>query len=262
MRKSHPALLPFFALTFALSAPFWLLGHAASGLADYIPIDLPVSSLMAFTPAIAALYLVWRHDGGAAARDFLKRSFDLDRIPHCGWIAGATLFMPSALFLSWLAMTLTGAALPEPHLPILMLPIFFVMFFAAALGEELGWQGYAFDRMTMRWSALAAALLLGAIWTLWHLIPYFQTGRGATWVAWHCGVTMLLRIVTVWFYVNGRRSVFIAALFHAMSNVAFFMFPNFGSHYDPAYFIWVMAAAAGAILLVYGTSLTRGRDPS
>ena len=262
MKKSQPALLPFFALTFALSAPFWLLGHAASGLADRIPIDLPVSSLMAFTPAIAALYLVWRHDGGKAARAFFMRSFDWRRVPHWGWMAAAALFMPAALFMSWLAMTLAGADLPAPHLPLLVLPVFFVLFFAAALGEELGWQGYAFDRMSLRWSALAAALLLGTIWTLWHLIPYFQTGRGAAWIAWHCGVTMLLRIVTVWFYVNGRRSVFIAALFHTMSNVAFFMFPNFGSHYDPAYFIWVMAAAVGAILLVHGASLTRRHDPA
>lgn len=259
--KSQPAsLLPFFALVFALSAPFWLLGHAASGLADFIPIDLPVSSLMAFTPAVAALYLVWRHEGAAAMRGLLARSFDWHRIPHWGWAAGAALFMPAALFIAWAAMTLAGATLPEPHLPLLVLPIFLVMFFAAALGEEIGWQGYAFDRMPAQWSALAAALVLGAIWTLWHLIPYFQTGRGAVWIAWHCGVTMLLRIVTVWFYVNGRRSVFIAALFHAMSNVAFFMFPNFGSHYDPAYFIWVMAAAVGAIILIYGRSLTRRRD--
>lgn len=262
MKKSQPALLPFFALTFALSAPFWLLGHAASGLADSIPIDLPVSSLMAFTPAIAALYLVWRHDGAAAMRDLLARSFDWHRIPHWGWAAGAALFMPAALFISWAAMTLAGAALPEPHLPLLVLPIFLVMFFAAALGEEIGWQGYAFDRMTARRNTLTAALLIGAVWTLWHLIPYIQTGRGAVWIAWHCGVTMLLRIVTVWFYVNGRRSVFIAALFHAMSNVAFFMFPNLGSHYDPAWFVWVMAAAVGVILLVYGSALTRRRDPA
>jgi len=57
--------------------------------------------------------------------------------------------------------------------------------------------------------------------------------------------------------VNGGRSVFIAALFHAMSNVAFFMFPNYGSHYDPAYFFWIVAAAVGAILLLGGSSLTR-----
>jgi len=260
MNMSQPrALLPFFGLVFALSVPFWVLGYLADSLSDLIPIDLPVSALMAFLPAIAALILVWREDGRAAARDFLKRAFDYRRIPGPGWYAVAILFMPGTLFLAWLAMTFTGAPLPEPHLPFIVLPVFLVAFFAAGLGEELGWDGFAFDRMQGRWSALTAALIIGAFWAAWHLIPYFQLDRSAEWVAWHCGVTLLLRIVTVWLYVNGGRSVFIAALFHAMSNVAFFMFPNYGSHYDPAYFFWIVAAAVGAILLLGGSSLTRAR---
>jgi membrane protease YdiL (CAAX protease family) len=111
---------------------------------------------MAFLPATAALILVWREDGRAAVRDFLKRAVDYRRIPDAGWYALAILFMPGALFLAWLAMTLAGAPLPEPHLPLIALPVFFSMFFAAGLGEELGWQGFAFDRMPERWSALSA----------------------------------------------------------------------------------------------------------
>jgi len=261
-RSRARSLLVFFALVFALSVPFWVAGHFAGYLSDLIPIALPASSLMAFTPAAAALYLIWRQDGAGAAREFLRRSFDFRRIPHPGWIAAAALFMPATLFLTWLAMNVGGAPLPEPHLPLVVLPVFLVMFFAAALGEELGWQGFAFDRMRERWNALTIALIVGAIWTIWHLIPYFQTGHGAAWIAWHCGVTMLLRVVTVWFYVNGRRSVFIAALFHTMSNVAFFLFPNYGSHYDPAWFIWIIGAAVAAIIVFYGPSLTRARHPA
>jgi len=253
------SLLPFFGLVFALSVPLWLLGYFAASLSDLIPIDLPVSALMAFLPAVAALWLVWREGGKAAAREFLKRSFDYRRIPGAGWYAVALLFMPGTLFLAWLAMRLAGAPLPEPHLPLLALPVFLAMFFAAGLGEELGWQGFAFDRMPAHWSALTGALVIGIVWVVWHLIPYFQLDRSVGWIAWHCGVTLLLRIVTVWLYVNGGRSVFIAALFHAMSNVAFFMFPNYGSHYDPAYFFWIVAAAVGAILLLGGPSLTRAR---
>jgi membrane protease YdiL (CAAX protease family) len=253
------SLLPFFGLVLVLSIPLWLLGYFATSLSDLIPIDLPVSALMAFLPATAALILVWREDGRAAVRDFLKRAVDYRRIPDAGWYALAILFMPGALFLAWLAMTLAGAPLPEPHLPLIALPVFFSMFFAAGLGEELGWQGFAFDRMPERWSALTAALIIGTIWVVWHLIPYFQLDRSIDWIAWHCGVTLLLRIVTVWLYVNGGRSVFIAALFHAMSNVAFFMFPNYGSHYDPAYFFWIVAAAVSAILLLGGPSLKHTR---
>ncbi len=117
--------------------------------------------------------------GGQPARDFLKRAFDYRRIPGPGWYAVAILFMPGTLFLAWLAMTLAGAPLPEPHLPFIVLPVFLVAFFAAGLGEELGWDGFAFDRMQGRWSALTAALIIGAFWAAWHLIPYFQLDRSA-----------------------------------------------------------------------------------
>lgn len=238
----------YFLVVMLLSVPFWLAGHAAGELP--IPIDLPASALMAFVPGIVALVFVWRETGRTAATELLARSFDWKRVGHPGWFAAAALFMPATLVASYLAMRMTGAALPPPQFELLIVPVFFAMFFAAALGEEIGWQGYAFDRM--KGTALSAALILGAVWTLWHVVPYFQTGRGLEWVAWHCGVTMLLRIVTVWLYVNGGRSVFIAALFHAMCNVAFFLYPVYGSHYDPVSTFAVLGIATAAIVWLWG----------
>ena len=253
-------LLPFFLLVFLLSIPFWIAGYAAEGLARLLPVALPVSALMAFMPALAALILLWRQEGRAAAIFLLKRSFDIARVKKRRWIVVAALFMPAVLFAAWLLMASAGVPMPSPVIHITALPLLFVMFFVAGLGEELGWQGYAYDTMEARWTALPAALLLGIVWALWHVIPYFQTGHGTAWVAWHCGMTILLRVATVWLYVNGGRSVFIAAFFHAMCNVAYFSFPNAGSHYDPAFAFPVMLAATAAIVLLWSPkSLARFR---
>ncbi|MEX2248241.1 MAG: hypothetical protein WD671_01295, partial [Parvibaculum sp.] len=59
-------------------------------------------------------------------------------------------------------------------------------------------------------------------------------------------------VVTVWLYVNGGRSVFIAALFHAMSNVAFFLYPVYGSHYDPVSTFVILGIAVAAIVWFWG----------
>jgi membrane protease YdiL (CAAX protease family) len=40
----------------------------------------------------------------------------------------------------------------------------------AALGEELGWSGYAIDPMQARWGALKASILLGIFWAVYHYI--------------------------------------------------------------------------------------------
>ena len=245
-------LLPFFLLVFLLSIPFWIAGYAANELAKVLPIALPVSALMAFLPGLAAFIILWRHDGRSAAVALLKRSWDFARIEHRRWIAVSLLFMPAILFVSWLAMLTVGIAMPSPVIPLGTLPVFFAMFFIAGIGEELGWQGYAYAPMETRWTALPAALMLGAVWTVWHIIPYFQTGHDASWVAWHCLVTILLRVVTVWLYVNGGRSIFLVALFHTMCNIGYFSFPNYGSHYDPAFAFAVLLAATAAIVVLWG----------
>ncbi len=51
--SSDARLTVFFVLVFVLSVPFWLAGYALGELPDLIPIDLPVSALMAFPPAPA-----------------------------------------------------------------------------------------------------------------------------------------------------------------------------------------------------------------
>lgn len=246
---------PYFALVFLLSIPFWLAGFIVTELP--IPINLPISALMAFMPMFAALILVYRENGVDGVKALLKRIVDYRKTGSGAWVLVAMSFMPVALGIAWAAMWLTGAPLPEFHIALGALPIFFAMFFIAGIGEELGWQGYIFDRMQTRWNALEASLVLGAVWTLWHLIPYIQTRHSAEWIAWHCGVTLLLRVVTVWLYLNAGRSVFVAVVFHAMSNVAYYLFPNYGSHYDPFYFFCILAPIVIAIVLMWGPTLTR-----
>jgi membrane protease YdiL (CAAX protease family) len=55
------------------------------------------------------------------------------------------------------------------------------MFFIGGIGEELGWQGFVFERLLGRWNALQAALILGVIWALWHIVPILQTSHGIAW---------------------------------------------------------------------------------
>jgi membrane protease YdiL (CAAX protease family) len=42
----------------------------------------------------------------------------------------------------------------------------------AALGEELGWRGFALPRLQSRIGPLSASLVIGVIWAAWHL-PYY-----------------------------------------------------------------------------------------
>ncbi len=72
------------------------------------------------------------------------------------------------------------------------------------------------------------------------------------WIAWKCLETLAARVLIVWLYNNTGRSLYAAVLFHAVSNVSVSLFPNDGSHYDPAVVGVLTAVAAGIATFLWG----------
>lgn len=242
--------LIFFILVFALSIPFSLLG-AVTGL-QLLP-GLPVSSLVVtFCPLIAALILVYRENKTTGVTELLKRSFDYKRIRAKVWYAPIVLLMPGVMVLEYGLLRLMGSPVPTPQFPVLAPLVLFLAFFIAALGEELGWMGYVIDPMQDRSNALQASILLGLAWAAWHIIPVVQAGRSPAWIAWWCLATVAQRVLIVWLYNNTGKSVFAAAVYHAMMNVSWQLFPIDGSYYDPRITGLIVAVAAVIVTVVWG----------
>jgi uncharacterized protein len=159
-------LLRFFLLVFVLSIPFWLFDVLIQ-LPKVIPINLPISSLMAFNPLIATtLILTFRYKNSAGLKELVKRAFDYRRIRKKRWYIPIIFLAPAMLFLAYGGAYLTGVPLPELETPILLVAILFPLFFITALGEEVGWLGYAIDPMQDRSGALYASIILGTVWGL------------------------------------------------------------------------------------------------
>jgi membrane protease YdiL (CAAX protease family) len=239
----------FFALAYALAVPFWLLGAATA--IDLLP-GLPIAALMTVCPVAAALILVYRENGRAGVTALLKRSFDFQRIKAKGWYVPVVLLAPGVALLSYALLRWTGVPVPAPQFDVLTMIVLFLVFFVAALGEELGWSGYAIDPMQARWEALTASIMLGLVWAGFHFIPLLQVGRSVEWIAWWSLGAVTMRVVMVWLYNNTGRSVFAVALFHAMSNLAWQLFPIEGSYFDPRIHGLILAAMAVGVVIVWG----------
>jgi uncharacterized protein len=238
--------LKFFLLVFALSIPFWVIG-SATGL-QLLP-GLPLSALMVAYPLLAALILVYRENGAAGVIELLKRSFDYKRIKRMVWYVPVILLMPGVTVLTYLLMRLMGWPLSTPQFSVPAGLVLFLVFFFAALGEELGWSGCILDPMQTRWNALTAGILLGLVWAAWHGVPLIQARRSPAWIAWWSLYTVPLRVLIVWLYNNTGKSVFAASLFHAFTNVSGIIF---SSYYDPRVTGPIIALAAVIVTVVWG----------
>lgn len=241
--------LRFFLLVFALSLPFYLAGALTS--LQLLP-GIPVSGFAILCPVMAAAIVVYQENRFAGVKMLLKRAFDFKRVKAQIWFVPTILLMPCIMALSYGAMRLMGVPIPTPQFSGVTIPALFVGFFIGALGEELGWSGYAIDPLQERFGALGGTLLLGAVWAVWHYIGLLEVHRSLAYIAWWSLGTVAARVIIVWLYNNTGRSVFVAALFHTMINLTWQVFPINGSYYDPRVTGLITAIVAVVVVIVWG----------
>lgn len=184
-------------------------------------------ALSTFTgPALSALVVSSITRGKAAQSDF-KNSFKMFKVGK-QWYAFILLVIPALLLLG---IVILPGAISSVHglslsffigYPINFLVIFFI---GGPLGEEIGWRGFALPRMQSRYGAVKATLLLGVLWTFWHLPLFFTSsqggGPGTGLSIFYINfpiffmMVMALAIIFTWVYNHTKGSLFIAVLLHA-----------------------------------------------
>jgi len=189
-------------------------------------------------PMIADIILVHLTYNRIERRDYWRRVIDFRRISG-KWYAVILLFFPLLSTAGLLLHILSGGHLPEFELAnrfieqpmsIFQFAIFILLF--GPLPEELGWRGYALDRLQEKRSALEASLILGSAWALWHLPLFFmkttyqyQMGLGSLSFYLYSVNMILDSVLYTWIYNNTGRSILSAILFHFMTNFTGELFP-------------------------------------
>ncbi|MGB8360256.1 MAG: CPBP family intramembrane glutamic endopeptidase, partial [Acidimicrobiia bacterium] len=171
--------------------------------------------LVVYSPAMAGLYLVWRHYGVEGLRSYSRR-LTLWRMPGLWWLF-LILGIPAA---KYVGAAINGTIGEFPFNPWYdVLP---ALLLAAVIGpvEELGWRGVALPLLQRRFAPLWAALILGGFWGLWHLPAFLLSGTPQS--AWSfgpfiIGVLALSVLITPMFNAAGG-SILIAMLFHYQMN--------------------------------------------
>src|SRR5919112_183469 len=172
--RRHP-LITFFVLTYVLA---WILWLPLVVLQDTIPapLGLVLDILGSAVPSLLAIVLTAIVFGRGALRKLLGRLLIWRVNPF--WYLVVVL-LPVALAGGVVGLnTLMGGPALSLGMPLLGVAVFlaFSIVPGSALGEEIGWRGYALPRLQTRRSSFSASLILAPIWALWHL-PLWLTGE-------------------------------------------------------------------------------------
>jgi hypothetical protein len=246
--------LAFFLLAAAMGIPIFIFADV-----QVFP-NILLFNFAAFLPVTAAMILVYRENGTAGMVELLRRSVDYKRIKSRIWYLPILLTWPFIVFVQYQLALLSGSPVSSPHFSF-WTPIGFVIIFIAALGEELGWMGYAFEPMQERFGALKASLLLGVVWASAHIPLFTAGGAFPSWIIWQCIYIAATRVLFVWIYNNAGKSLFAIAIMHTLFNTIWQFFPpRAGSvgllvpaFYNPSSLAITTAVLAAIVTFLWGS---------
>lgn len=229
MNKPDKPLILFFVLAFILA---WLLMSLPVAqnyglLAEELPLDflLILGSWMPNIAAFIVLGLIIKRKGGIKAlfKGWLKWRM------HPGWYLMALTPVLFGFITIFIFQWIYGYS-PSTELfadPAELMALLVLITITGAMGEELGWRGFALPRLQLRMNALSASILLGIIWALWH-VPLWLAGLGFEaipyWAYLLIGVSFSIMVTAACNSSGG--SLLIATLFHLFLNVSVNMLEN------------------------------------
>lgn len=223
------SLLGFVALAYAISWAVWLIGmNSITGLAA-IGDERFSGFLLAgsFGPTMAALVIAALSGGRSSVVDLLRRSIMVRvnwrvylatffMLPCVGLIVYLLLGISNRIELWKIATTMIALVPVNAFMGGIVLGF-------GPLGEEMGWRGVLQPRMQERANRVVTAVVIGLIWTFWHL-PAFRFGDFRNGLDLPLFIVLYpVSMILVAFIMGhlwrwSRGSIFIAILFHAVLN--------------------------------------------
>lgn len=213
-------LWAYFILAYAIS---WSIGiPLALAHQGVIPEITPqwTHYLIAFGPMLAALIVTGFSQGIAGLKDLGKRMI---RWACPKWL----IFAFSPLIIGWVLIKISNGLTDSlvrmsdfgavNFLPPLGMKALLLWIFTFGLGEETGWRGFALPRLQQNRSALAATLILAALWALWHLPQFFYVFEPSMVFGWLIGL-FAGAVVLTWLYNSTKDSILMVTIWHGCFN--------------------------------------------
>jgi membrane protease YdiL (CAAX protease family) len=168
-----------------------------------------------FVPSIAGIALTGYYEGKTGVRNLLKSSV------HYGFSAKwYFLMLASALFIALASILIyitLGKDFDFSQFAI-QLPTLLPLIILGPLSEEFGWRGFALKRMLKVTSPNVASLIIGLVWSLWHLPLFYMVGTSQ----YEFGLPFIVFLISVtstsfaytYYYIKTKGSLLSAIFLH------------------------------------------------
>jgi membrane protease YdiL (CAAX protease family) len=222
-------LWQFFLFTFSFSWLLWLPGLLITHkLVNPTETLISTSNFLKWIagtgPSLAAIFLTGINGGKTEVKKLFSRLWNI-KLGY--WYFPVLLLLPATLIIAHLLnIILFHASFPSSGLltEFWWIPIIFLIFLIMQFSEELGWRGYALDRLQKRWNAVFSSVLLGIIWAIWHLPMFLISGFGQYDNQLPYGqffiTLVLISVLITWLQNNTNGSLVPAFIIHAMLNLS------------------------------------------
>jgi membrane protease YdiL (CAAX protease family) len=257
MVKSKNNLRHFFLLTIGFSWIFWLLVIFINrNYPELMFLKEVLDNFAVFVPSIMGIFYVYLETGKEGMLKLLikglKYKFELKYYLYL-LIMPAILSVTFVLSKMFFTINIEMSLFENPKLiPLVFIYIFFL---GGPLGEEFGWRGYALPKLNMIFKPLYSSLILGIIWSIWHLPLFYMQDTVQSDINFlgYTLFTILITVIITIIFIKSGGSILAAILFHTLNNLSWGVFPLFYQT-GPAVIVLIL------LILTTGFLVYKNRD--
>lgn len=246
----------FLILTFIISLiSFMLMLNISGAHTPESSGGLPIWLIAIWSPNIAAI-IIW-----IVKKEFtsnIQRAFHLPKFSW--WILLSLIPLVVAIALLVIEI-IKGNTIEWSNFKLsYLLPLIFINLMMGPLGEELGWRAFLYPALKDKYGWMASALIVGAIWTLWHAPLWFLDSPQSKIPFWAFSINViLLSILMSIIYNHSQGSIIAIILLHLTFNVSLGVIDIIGSHQPGEFVVKSLFIYAPLVLILVGVhELTSG----
>lgn len=231
----------------------------------HLPLILMGMLVTSCSPTLAALFVAGFYPGAGGLRSVFRgiRVWRLRPIWYLIALVGPVLLVLAARAVNAARLGMLPTqwmVLPSFSGPSGLLFIIFGSLFA----EEPGWRGFAQPRLQTRYGPLVASVLIGLLWSTWHLwyviLPGgLSTATGTDAVATYVRLTSTA-VIYAWMYNSTNGSLLVAMIAHLGHNLAASLVPT-NADRGQQHLIIALLYFVTAMIIVFATDARRLRPP-